>query len=174
MSNRNDSDFGTLAANIGYQLRRLDVLMMADLGETLSRVGLTPARATALAYVGLHEACDQTALGNALGINRASAMATVNHLVALGVIERRSGRDRRSNALYLTSKGQQLRDEVEQLTAEQDAEFFSVLTAGEREELDRLIRKTRELNRSRRPSDIETQDISIRATPTRANLTRVK
>lgn len=153
MVTRNDDDFGDISANIGYQLHRLDVLMMADIAETLSRVGLTPARASALMFIRLHDACDQTELGNALGINRASTMATVNQLVSLRVAERRPGRDRRSNALHLTAKGRRLSDEVMQVTAEHDAEFFSVLTDAERKELDRVIRKIRALSKPRRIPD---------------------
>jgi DNA-binding MarR family transcriptional regulator len=146
MADRDDSEFGFVAGLLGYQLRRLDVLAMADLGEMLGAIGLTPARATALQYVNLHEGCDQTALGNALGINRASAMAMVNQLVALGAIERRPGRDRRSNALHMTEAGRATRAEAERLSREQDMRFFGVLTAPERAELDRLVRKLRHRN----------------------------
>ncbi len=51
-------------------------------------------------------------------------MAAVNNLVALGAVERRPGRDRRSNALHLTAAGTRLRDEIVQLTADHDADFF--------------------------------------------------
>lgn len=146
MTDRSDSDFGVIAERLGYQLRRLDMLAMSALFESLSQIGVTPGRATSIVFIALHEGCDQNALARALGINRASAMAAVNALVALGAVERRPGRDRRSNALYLTVAGHRLRQEVEQVTAEHDAEVFGVLGDDERATLDRLIRKARALN----------------------------
>jgi DNA-binding MarR family transcriptional regulator len=146
MANGSNAAFGVIADRLGYQLRRLDILAMSALFEALSQIGVTPGRATALVFIGLHEGCDQNALGRALGINRASTMAAVNALVSIGAVERRAGRDRRSNALHLTEAGRQLRDEVEQVTADHDEQFFGVLSADERATLDRLIRKTRALN----------------------------
>ena len=146
MTDGSNAAFGVIADRLGYQLRRLDILAMSELFEALSQIGVTPGRATALVFIALHEGCDQNALGRALGINRASTMATVNALVALGAVERRAGRDRRSNALHLTKAGRQLRDEVEQVTADHEEQFFGVLTAEERATLDRLVRKTRALN----------------------------
>ena len=146
MTNGSNAAFGVIADRLGYQLRRLDILAMSALFEALSQIGVTPGRATALVFIALHEGCDQNALGRALGINRASTMAAVNALVALNAVERRAGRDRRSNALHLTAEGRRLRDEVEQVTADHDAQFFGGLTAEERATLDRLIRKTRALN----------------------------
>jgi DNA-binding MarR family transcriptional regulator len=146
VTDRTDADFGVIAERLGYQLRRLDMLAMNALFDSLAQIGVTPGRATSLVFISLHEGCDQNALARSLGINRASAMAAVNALVALGAVERRPGRDRRSNALHLTEAGRRLRDEVEQATAEHDAEIFGVLSDEERETLDRLIRKTRALN----------------------------
>lgn len=146
MTDRSDADFGVIAERLGYQLRRLDMLAMGVLFESLAQIGVTPARATSLVFIGQHEGCDQNALARALGINRASAMAAVNALVALGAVERRAGRDRRSNALHLTETGRRLGQEVEQITAEHDAEFFGVLSDDECATLDHIIRKARTLN----------------------------
>ena len=165
MGNSGDAAFGIIAERLGYQLRRLDILAMSGLFDALSQIGLTPGRATALVFIALHEGCDQNALGRALDINRASTMATVNGLVALGAVERRAGRDRRSNALHLTDTGRRLRAEVEQVTADHDAEFFGVLSPEEKLLLDQLVRKARALNAP------ESQRVN---TTTRAILRRIK
>jgi DNA-binding MarR family transcriptional regulator len=138
-----DPIVGELGMRLGYQLRRVDLLAMESLYEDIAGLGVPPGRATAMAYIERHPGCDQTELGNALGVNRASTMAAVNALVALGVVERRSGRDRRSNALHLTEKGRRLHTEVIELTAEHDEHFFHMLTASERAELFRLLVKIR-------------------------------
>jgi len=139
-------NFGLIGGLLGYQLHRTDLMAMDLLAEALAEFGLTAARATGLVYVALHEGCDQTALGNALGINRASTVALVNALVSLGAIERRAGRDRRSNALWLTETGRGLRLQSERITAEHDAMVFGILTDEEAETLRRLLGKLRARN----------------------------
>jgi DNA-binding MarR family transcriptional regulator len=162
---READDVGEIASRLGYQLRRVDMLAMEALHEEMAKLGAPPGRATALVFIDLHPGCDQTELSRVLGINRASTMAAVNNLVALGAVERRPGRDRRSNALHLTAAGTRLRDEIVQLTADHDADFVGPLTEQERAELFRLLVKIRDAHSA----------IAPRATPTRrAILRRVK
>ena len=118
-----DIHVGEMASRIGYQLRA-DTTGMEALYEQMAKIGVRPARATALVYNNLHPGCDQTELARVLGINKASTMAAVDGLVALGAVERRPGRDRRSNALHLTDHGRRLRDECVKVIAEHDAYFF--------------------------------------------------
>lgn len=143
---RDNGDIGEVACLIGYQLRRADILSMQQLYEAMAEVGVSPGRATALVYIGLHPGCDQTALGRVLDINRASTMAAVNALVALGAVERRAGRDRRSNALHLTEDGELLRLDVTRLLNEHESSTFGALSDAERAELFRLLVKVRDTN----------------------------
>lgn len=135
------SDFGPLSEHLGYLLHRTELKLLGRVARALSELGVTPARATAVIYVALHEGCDQMALGRALGINRASTMKAVNDLVALGALERRAGRDRRSHALYLTPRGIELRNSIEVITETTDANNFSVLTADEQILLRAMLQK---------------------------------
>lgn len=134
-------EFGRLSEHLGYLLHRVDAVLMRKAAVAFESLGLTPARATAAVYIGLHEGCDQAALGRALGINRASTMKVVNELVALGLVARREGRNRRTNALHLTKRGQGLRHEIEELSAQTDAAHFSALTRQEQGELRKLLQK---------------------------------
>jgi DNA-binding MarR family transcriptional regulator len=111
--------FGALGERLGLQLHSTDVQAMTILAERLAVLEVTPARATAVVYIALHEGCDQVTLGRALGINRATTMKLVDALEARGAIERRAGRDRRTNALHLTAAGLTLRGEIERLRAPQ-------------------------------------------------------
>lgn len=128
---------------LGYRLRRADVLVMARLKEALAPLGLTPARVTALAYIHRDDGCDQTALGRALGVNRASAMALVDQLAARGLVERRPGADRRSNALGLTPAGEATRSAMVRVLHETEDAVFAPLDPAERTELGRLLNKIR-------------------------------
>jgi DNA-binding MarR family transcriptional regulator len=148
---RDDGDFGLIAEQLGYQLRRVDLLSMGILSERLSQLGVTPARATALIFIALHEGCDQAALARAVDINRASAMAVVNDLVALGAVERCAGRDRRSNALHVTDAGKRLRREIEDTVVESETKFFECLSPSEAEAFWSALRKLRSANARRVP-----------------------
>jgi DNA-binding MarR family transcriptional regulator len=134
-------EFGKLSQHLGYLLHRVDAVLMRKAAAAFDSLGLTPARATAAVYIGLHEGCDQAALGRALGINRASTMKVVNELVALGLVARHEGRNRRTNALHLTRRGEGLRHDIEDMSARTDAVHFSVLTRQEQGELRRLLAK---------------------------------
>jgi len=134
-------DFGRLSGHLGYLLHRVDAVLMRKATAAFDSLGLTPARATATVYIGLHEGCDQAALGRALGINRASTMKVVNELVALGLVARREGRNRRTNALHLTKRGQSVCENIEDVSAQADAVHFAALSRGEQGELRRLLTK---------------------------------
>jgi DNA-binding MarR family transcriptional regulator len=146
-------EFGRLSEHLGYLLHRVDAVMMRKAAVAFDGLGLTPARATAAVYIGLHEGCDQAALGRALGINRASTMKVVNELVALGVVARREGRNRRTNALHLTKRGQGIRHEIEDMSAKTDAAHFSALTRQEQGELRRLLAKLHAAASSEEPRE---------------------
>lgn len=134
-------EFGKLSDHLGYLLHRVDAVLMRKAAVAFDSLGLTPARATAAVYIGLHEGCDQAALGRALGINRASTMKVVNELVAIGVVARREGRNLRTNALHLTKRGQSLRHEIEAMSEQTDSSHFGALTRPEQAELRRLLLK---------------------------------
>jgi DNA-binding MarR family transcriptional regulator len=143
---RDDAKIGEIARQIGYQLRRVDMLAMAELQDEFAKLGVAAGRATAVIFIGLNPGSDQTELGRMLGINRASTMATVNNLVALGAVERRPGRDRRSNALHLTPAGEHISEEITRIANEHDASFFKMLNSDERAELFRILLKIRDFH----------------------------
>lgn len=135
--------FGALGERVGLLLHYADVRAMAVLTRRLAPFGVTPAKATAVVYVGLHEGCEQVALGRALGINAGSTMKVVDELERIGAVERRQGRDRRTKALHLTSSGKTLRAAIERVTAEHDAAVFGVLTPAELRQLRAALTKLR-------------------------------
>jgi len=126
---------------LGYQVQRAYLAMTADARGALEPHGMTPARLTALLLVRANPGCDQTALGRALSINRSSAMKLVNILEASDLIERRAGRDMRTNALHLTPHGEtQLTKMLESLRAS-DRQMCAGLSAAEAATLIGLLGK---------------------------------
>ena len=94
-----------LQSLVGYRVQRANLLMETDARAALADHDLSPAKMTALILIRDNPGCDQTALGRALSINRSSAMKLVNILADKGLVERRPGRDLRTNALMLLPEG---------------------------------------------------------------------
>lgn len=126
---------------LGYQMQRAFLLMTGDARDVLEPQGITPAKLTALMLIRANPGCDQTALGRALGINRSSAMKLVNGLVARGLIERRAGRNLRTNALHLLPVGEAQLTDVMAYVRESDRRMSARLNEGERKTLFALLRR---------------------------------
>lgn len=130
-----------LQALIGYRIQKADLLMVADARTALSGFALSPAKLTALILIRDNPGSDQTALGRALSINRSSAMKLVNVLVDRGWVERRPGRDLRTNALHLTSVGETQVIEMLDALRQSDTRMTAQLSAEEIATLVRLLGK---------------------------------
>lgn len=126
---------------LGYQLQRSHMLAIEDARQALLPFGVTPAKLTALLLIRANPGCDQTALGRALSINRSSAMKLVNFLAERGLVERRPGRDLRTNALHLLPQAEARIDEMVQALHESDARVAERLSSSERAHLADLLRK---------------------------------
>ena len=126
---------------LGYQLQRSHLLITDDARRALMPHDITPAKLTALLLIRTNPGCDQTALGRALSINRSSAMKLVNFLVERGLVERRPGRDLRTNALHLLPGAEERVQEMVKALGESDAHMTERLTATERGQLFNLLRK---------------------------------
>ena len=135
------SSVSDLESRIGYLLHRTDLLHMTLFRDILAPLGLTPARATAIGWVRQFSGSGQSDLARAMNVNRASAMEMVNHLVALDLIERRQGRNRRSNALFITEKGEEIYKQFLILSMEVDDIICSKLSNEEKNTLFDLLSK---------------------------------
>jgi AraC-like DNA-binding protein len=128
--------FGSVANRVGFRLRRWDEQWEETLSDQLAPFGLTPARASALVYIGLHDGCDQAELGQALRVSGGVAMRIVNDLVAIGAVERRLVFDGDGvTTLILTPSGHELRGIFEEITVEHDQLMLGALSAEENAEV---------------------------------------
>jgi len=96
------------AGLLGYHLRRLSVLVMADFTEALAPLGLKPAEASVLYAVAAAPGLTQSEVGKMLGIQRANMAPLIAGLIQLGLVER-DRVDGRSQALRLTAAGEAAR-----------------------------------------------------------------
>lgn len=133
-----DDELDTL---IGYQLQMARLRLMEAAHAALAPYGISPARVTALALIRSRPGLDQSALGRALSINRASAMKLVNLLVERGLVERRPGRDLRSHALHLTPEGETQLPEMVVRLRESEGPVLADLDDAERADLLQLLHR---------------------------------
>lgn len=106
--------------------------------ELMSHAGETPA---ALVVIGYGSGPSNDQLRGVLGLSHPGAVRLVDRLVADDLVERREGRDRRTLALYLTAKGQTLREKLLERRLAVIRPLFSGLSANERETLTALLHK---------------------------------
>jgi DNA-binding MarR family transcriptional regulator len=97
---------GAMKQKAGVRLSFAAAAVLNRFAEMLKGLGLTPNRLLILSYVLENPGCDQTTLGRIMGINRASAMVVIDKLQAHDLLERRSGANRRTNAIFLTPNGE--------------------------------------------------------------------
>ena len=147
---KHDSDLETL---LGYRMQLAFLTMTGDARRVLEPYGLTPAKLTALLLIRANPGCDQTALGSALSINRSSAMKLVNALVAGGFIERRAGRNLRTNALHLLPHGEAQIADLLVALRESDRRMSARLSESERTTLFTLLGKLGPVRTRRAPHE---------------------
>ena len=136
------ADISLFADLIGYRLRLATNAMTSDLKATLEGTGLRPVLVAMLAVIDRNPGIIQTAVGNALGVQRANLVPLVNEVSERGWVERRPApKDKRAYALYLTPAGEELLEEALSRIADHEKRLFGRLTQRERETLMRLLAK---------------------------------
>lgn len=118
-------------------------LAVADRIEAIAREILCHAGETAAAVVvigyGLGPSNDQ--LRRILGLSHPGSVRLVDRLVADGLVERRPGRDRRAIALYLTARGDAVREKLLAGRLAAIRPLLAPLTGREQEALAALLHK---------------------------------
>ena len=106
--------------------------------DILSHAGETPAALVVIGY-GLGPSNDQ--LRRILGLSHPGTVRLVDRLVADGLVERRTGRDRRAVALYLSERGRELREDLLKGRLAAIRPFLAPLTGLEQETFAALLHK---------------------------------
>src|ERR671910_761591 len=130
------------AGQLFFRLWRASHVRAAD---ALGSVGLTPALFGLLNVVGAREGAIQQELGSAMGIDRSTMVALIDQLEGAGLAKRRpSATDRRAREIAITPKGRRLLERARRLISETEDEVLAGLTAKERGELVKLLRRALE------------------------------
>ena len=140
---QNIPDPGAAGLNIPDLLARLTRRIRAEARHDLGPLGITPAQMRALRTLGGGaDALRMSDLADRLGIVKRSATDVVAGLVDRGLV-RRGGdsADRRAVLLHITPAGRSLLDVVAERRRDAAERLVGVLTAAERDQLGRLLRR---------------------------------
>jgi DNA-binding MarR family transcriptional regulator len=108
----------------------------------LAPLGLEPRQFGVLNRLAAAEGVSQQAIAHQLGLNTTRMVFLVDELERLGLAERRRNpADRRSHALYLTSKGREILGQARVAAVQHEALLCSSLTVDERRDLAILLRR---------------------------------
>lgn len=135
-------DINLLQDSLAYEIKKAQVRTYELLFEHMGPEALSPARMTALCIIGTQPGINQSALADALRVNRASVVKVIDALQSLGYVERQSiPDDRRSYALAVTPQGLQELRRLTAISRRFEQEVAAQLTARERSTLFKLLAK---------------------------------
>lgn len=136
-------DFAELSSRVGYFARRLQVFVFKDLIRKLAPMDVRPAQYAVLVLIAANPGRSQSAIGSALGIERARLARMLHVLERREWVERsRSGRGR-PHRLFLTGKGGKVLTRIRAMVDRHEAYMTQILGAGRRLELLNLLKDVR-------------------------------
>lgn len=116
---------------LGYHIRRLSVIVMADLAASLAPIGLKPAEASVMFAIAAQAGPTQSDIGRMLGIQRANMAPLIAGLARRELIEREAI-DGRSQLLRLSAAGRALQQEAWRRVIDHEDRMFATLPADSR------------------------------------------
>jgi len=124
-------------------------LLAAFAGEVTEKVteqvkshpNQTDSGAAALNVIGFWEGCTNSELSRALGLSHTATVRLVDKLEAQGLVESRSGEDRRAVHFYLTKEGEAAVKPILVARCAAVDGYLNVLTKAEEEQLAGLLDK---------------------------------
>lgn len=133
-----------LSGFLGYEMKRALAVLQADLTRVLGALGLRAVSFSALSVIVQTPGLTQSALADALQIERSNLVTLIDELAGRNLIMRAPvAGDRRRHALMPTAEGQNLAREASAAVEAHENRLFAGLTAEERHELQRLLTKFR-------------------------------
>ena len=130
-------DPGPLPELIGYRLRLAQQSVFRDFAASVP--GLSPGRVGMLLLIEANPGVTQSRLARAVDRDRSTMVGVLDQLEAKGLIERRKGEDRRTNALRLTRSGRSLLARAKRAIAIHERRIASRLSVVERDKLLELL-----------------------------------
>ncbi|WP_341702160.1 MarR family transcriptional regulator [Ferrovibrio sp.] len=138
---------GYLDGLLGYRLRRAQLAVFQDFIQAMRDYDLRPAQFSVLAIIKANPGLKQSRVSEALGINRANFVALLDELESRKLARRAPAPgDRRSNALFLTAKGETFLDDAfRHLQARHERRLDEALGSSEKQHLLALLGRLADL-----------------------------
>jgi DNA-binding MarR family transcriptional regulator len=135
-------EFAELNEHIGYFLRRLQVAVFSNFIKTLEPMDVRPAQYSVLVLIAANPGRSQSAIGQALNIERARLARMLHELERRKWIERRAAPDDgRSHSLYLTDAGAKALARIRSLAACHEERMVELIGPERRQQLLDLLRE---------------------------------
>jgi MarR family transcriptional regulator, lower aerobic nicotinate degradation pathway regulator len=152
----------------GHLIRRLQQISIALFMEQARAFGITPVQYAAIFAVNDHPGMDQTALCNAIALDRSTIGDVVGRLEMKKLITRRNGADRRTKSLYVRAAGRKLIRDIEPAVAATQRLILAPLASAERALFTRMLKRVVHLNNGRSCAPRRSLKRDARARLTRA------
>jgi DNA-binding MarR family transcriptional regulator len=137
-------DFGELPSYVGYQVRRTQVRIFAELEAALTELGLTPGYFGVLALIHANPGIMQVDLAAAFGVDKSTMSPVIYKLESRGLVRREVlAHDRRRHALFLADAGHALYGAARERVRTVEHAVAARLNKAEQRELTRLLVKVR-------------------------------
>ena len=130
---------GVLPTLLGYRLRLAQQAVFRDFASSVAE--LSPGRVGILLLLEANPGVTQGRLAQAVSLDRSTMVGVVDMLESRGLIERRRGRDRRTNGLWLTAEGRALVARLKRRIQAHERRVAARLSAQERAQLLSLLEK---------------------------------
>jgi DNA-binding MarR family transcriptional regulator len=135
-------DHGVLRSLVGFHLRQAQIAVFRDFAATMGTLDISPGLFAVLVLIEGNAGLKQTALANAVHLDRSSVVSVVDNLERRGLVERHAvANDRRSNALRLTKRGTALLKKLKRKVADHEQRLAHDLDTRERATLVTLLQR---------------------------------
>lgn len=115
-------------------------------GLALSEIGIKPAQATALVYLGYHNGCQLSELAEGVGHNNSAITGLVSRMEKAGFVSRRALQsDGRGKSVHLTDRGLLKRERVMDALRTVDEKLSKNFTDAEMETIYKFLNAASEL-----------------------------
>jgi len=127
---------------IGYHLRRAQNFVFEDFVKSIGDDAITPGQFGVLSVIFENQGLNQSTLAKTIGIERSTMVGVIDTLEKRGIVVRkRSEIDKRSYGLQLSPTGKDLLNRVEKKVSDHEQRLSANLTAKERSQLIKLLKK---------------------------------
>ena len=136
--------FDELPDYVGYQVRRAQAEIFAELEAALKDLDLTPGSFGVLVLIRANPGITQVALAGALGIDKSTMSPVIFRLESRGLVRREvQAADRRRHALFVEKSGEATFLAAREKVRAAEADVAARLSKAEQRELTRLLAKLR-------------------------------